>query len=273
VAGNILDNQNHRLFSWTNFVKAAKDPRKAASILLHRTLAPIGQSNYRRFIVLTRDRTGSNMLMQALNSHPNIAADYEIFGKLHGESEESILDRSFGKQPFYIRATGFKIFYYHPQDAEDSPIWNMLTDMEDLHVVHLKRRNLLRAEVSSRIAYTTGIYGVRSKKESAQFQNAISAVRFSPEDLDRLFTQNRRWEQDAAERFAGHPLMEVVYEDMVANFEGEYRRVLEFLGLGYRPPRTDFRKQGAKSLRDLVMNYDDLKRSFIGTAWEDYFDE
>jgi LPS sulfotransferase NodH len=250
-----------------------KDPRKAASILLHRTLAPIGQKNYRRFIVLTRDRTGSNMLMQALNSHPQVAADYEIFGKLHGESEESILARCFGKQPFYVRAKGFKIFYYHPQDADDSPIWNMLTDMEDLHIVHLKRRNLLRAEVSSRIAYTTGIYGVRSKKESEQFQKAIPTVRFSPEDLERLFAQNRRWEHDAAIRFAGHPLMEVVYEDMVADFEGEYRRVLVFLGMDYRAPRIDFRKQGAKSLSELVENYDELKRSFSGTEWGAFFDD
>ena len=273
MAGNILDNQSNHLLSWTNLVKAVKDPRKAASILLQRTLAPVGQRNYRRFIVLTRDRTGSNMLMQALNAHPHIAADYEIFGKLRGKSEETILYRCFGKQPFYIRAKGFKIFYYHPQDAEESSIWGTLADMRDLHVIHLKRLNLLRTEVSSRIAYSTGIYGVRSKKESEQFQKAISAVRFSPEDLERLFAQNRRWECDAADRFADHPLIEVVYEDMVAGFDNEYRRVLEFLGMDFRAPRTDFRKQGAKSLRDLVENYDALQRSFIGTEWEGFFDE
>ncbi len=106
--------------------KSVREPRKAVSTLLHRLLSPIGHRSYRRFVVLTRDRTGSNMLIQSLNSHPNIAADYEIFGKLNGESEKTILDRSFSKQPFYIKAKGFKIFYYHPQDADSSPIWRCL---------------------------------------------------------------------------------------------------------------------------------------------------
>lgn len=262
-----------RLLSWSNLVKAFREPRKATSILLHKAFAPVGYRDHRRFIVLTRDRTGSNMLIQSLNAHSNIAADYEIFGKIYGEPETSILNRCFSKQPFYIQAKGFKIFYYHPQDAESSPIWELLAAMEDLHVIHLKRRNLLHAEVSSRVAYTTGVYGVRSEKEYSEYQKKLSPVQFSHEDLLRLFRQNQKWESAGAEIFSGHQLIEVYYEDMSAQFDREYRRVLKFLGIKYRPPRTDFKKQRTKIMRDLVENYDDLKASFIGTEWESFFDD
>jgi len=264
---------SQRLLSRTNLVKAFKEPRKASSILLHKVFAPIGHQDYRRFVVLTRDRTGSNMLIQALNSHPNIAADYEIFGKLYGEAEESILEGCFSKQPFYVQAKGFKIFYYHPQDAEDSPVWDMLTAMENLHVIHLKRRNLLHVEVSSRVAYTTGIYGVRSEKEHADYQKKLSPVQFSYDGLLRLFKQNRDWEMTGADRFAGHAMIEVCYEDMAAQFDCEYRRVLAFLGIEYRPPRIDFKKQRTKHMRNQVENYDELKARFAGTEWESFFDD
>ena len=264
---------SNRLLSLTNLIKACREPRKATSILLHKVFAPIGHRDYRRFVVLTRDRTGSNMLIQTLNAHPDIAADYEIFGKLRGETEESILSGCFGKQPFYIKAKGFKIFYYHPQDAEDSPIWDLLADMEDLHVIHLKRRNLLHVEVSSRVAYTTGVYGVRSEKEYSVYQKKLSPVKFSHDDLLRLFKQNQDWETTGAGRFTGHPMIEVCYEDMIAQFDNEYRRVLAFLGIEYRPPRTDFKKQRTKSMRDLVEHYDELKSSFVGTEWERFFDD
>jgi LPS sulfotransferase NodH len=264
---------NDRMFSWANIAKALREPRKALSILLHRGFAPFGHHKYKKFIVLTRDRTGSNMLIQSLNAHFNISSDYEIFGKLHGETEATILDRCFSKQPFYIKAKGFKIFYYHPQDAENSPIWDMLASDQDLHVIHLKRRNLLHVEVSSRVAYTTGVYGVRSNKENTAYQDKLAPVEFTHEDLLRLFKQNFDWEDTGTERFKGHQKIDVSYEDMVENLDGEYGRVLAFLGIKYRPPRTDFKKQRTKNMRDLVTDYDSLKAGFANTEWESFFDD
>lgn len=213
------------------------------------------------------------MLIQSLNSHPNIAADYEIFGKLNGESEKAILDRSFSKQPFYIKAKGFKIFYYHPQDAENSPIWEMLQAIDNLHVIHLKRRNILHALVSSRVAYTTGIYGVRSDEEHSAFRKKISPIRYSATNLEEDFRQTRDWEKDGAAMFGEHPMMDVYYEDLVADLEQEFRRVTEFLGVEYRQPKTDFKKQRTNSMREIVANYDELKAEFAGTEWEAFFDD
>jgi len=256
-----------------NLIKAIRDPKKAAQVLMYQALAPIGQLNYKKFVVLTRDRTGSNMLIQSLNSHPRIAADYEVFAKLYDRSEEEILDRTYGRQPFYIRAKGFKIFYYHPQDAEGSPVWELLQAVEGLHVIHLKRRNILNALVSSRVAYQTGVYGVRNEREASQYGDTLPTVRFTPKELEDDFIRNREWEVWGARTFADKPSLDVVYEDIAANLTGEVGRVVTFLGLIPHVPHTDFRKQRTRSLWDTVENYGDLKAHFQGTEWEGFFGE
>ena len=254
-------------------IKALREPRKAANVLMQRTLAPIGNRNYRPFVVLTRDRTGSNMLIQSLNSHPRIAADYEIFARLGDRDEQGVLAGCFSKQPFYISAKGFKIFYYHPQDRDHSPIWDMLAAVDGLHVIHLKRRNILHALVSSRIAYQTGTYGVRSDKEAQSYQNAVPTVHFTVEDLERDFAQTREWEQEAAARFSDKPILDVAYEDTATQLPEEFRRITDFLGVAPRLPRTDFKKQRIRPLSESVENYAELKAHFQGTQWEAFFDE
>lgn len=254
-----------------DIIKALRDPRKAASVLTHRVLAPIGHQNFRRFIVLTRDRTGSNMLTQSLNSHPRVAADYEIFAKLRGRTEREILDRAFGRQPFYICAKGFKIFYYHPQDAECSQVWDMLAAIEGLHVIHLKRRNILEALVSERLAYVTGVYGVRTEQEAAAYRRSIPKVQFTVEGLERGFRRTRQWERDGIARFSGRPIIEIEYEQLVADMPGQFRRITDFLGVSPRPARTDFKKQGKRNLRKIVRNYDELAAAFADTEWAPFF--
>jgi LPS sulfotransferase NodH len=251
----------------------AQDPHKAVRKTAYHALSLVGSRDFVPFVVLTRDRTGSNMLIQALDAHPHIAADYEIFGRLRGRREADILARAYGRQPFYIRAKGFKIFYYHPQDAPGSPVWDMLAAVERLHVIHLRRRNILHALVSSRLAYQTGIYGVRSAKEAAKFGNSLPTVSFTAEELERDFQQTRTWEREGIARFEGRPTLDVTYEDMTADLPGQFTRITDFLGVVPRPPHTDFKKQRTRSLRETVENFDSLLEHFRGTEWEVLFDE
>ncbi len=257
----------------TNLFKVINDPKKSIKILLHRLFSLFGHYKYRRFIVLTRDRTGSNMTIQSLNSHPNIAADYELFGKLEGRQEQDILRRCFSKQPFYVKAKGFKIFYYHPRDQENSTIWSLLEDDKDLYIIHLIRRNTLHSQVSCKIAVTTGVFGVRSEKQNTSYQNNVPNISFEPKKLEETFIRDQQWQNEACKRFKDHPMLEIYYEDVVATPQREYGKIMAFLGLNYHPTSTDFIKQRTKCMSELVENYDVLKKNFKGTQWEDFFDE
>ena len=72
------------------------------------------------FFVLTRSRTGSNMLISFLNSHPNIKAHYEIFRTLEGKNYNDIFNETFSKYDEGTKAIGFKIFYYHPHQWREN---------------------------------------------------------------------------------------------------------------------------------------------------------
>ncbi len=91
--------------------------------------------DYVRFIVLAGGRTGSNMLVQALNSSPSITCFGEILNRQiefvgfnvdgydnFGGKDRALRDRDFNEflsqriyclHPEEIRAIGFKLLYIH----------------------------------------------------------------------------------------------------------------------------------------------------------------
>ena len=268
------------MLDWFTYVQvraklAAREPHKAYKLLMVRTfgssLSPFRHNDFRRFIVLTRSRTGSNLLISFLNSHPQIYAESEIFSWLHGRDHREVLERVFAKQPLFIKAKGFKIFYYHPQDDDSGLVWQYLTAMPDLHIIHLKRTNILRTLVSRKIAAMADVWTARSSSEvKAQKKRP---VHFSVEELREGFEQTRAWEIQSDAIFRDHPLLQVTYEELTAQPESAFRRVAAFLGVPYKPPRAALRKQNPESLRKLIANYDVLKAEFQDTEWASFFED
>jgi len=237
---------------------------------LYRRLAR--HREYRRFIVLTRSRTGSNMLISCLGSHPAIHAEGEIFQRMNGRTSGEILDAVFGDRPRRIRAVGFKIFYYHPLDAPRVGVWDVLQAMRELHVIHLRRRNLLRTLVSRKIAGARDIW-CSLDEDRAGGVEAGKQVTMTADELRAGFRQTREWEDECLRMFRVQPLLEVVYEDFVADPQVQFRRITDFLGLPYRPPQTSLRRQNPEPLRRLVINFEELAREFSGTEWAAFFSD
>jgi LPS sulfotransferase NodH len=250
--------------------KAARRVSHHARLVANRALAVFGHERYVRFIVLTRSRTGSNLLLSFLNSHPNVFSDGEIFARLHGKDPLTRLDSVFRRQPRYIKAKGFKIFYYHPLDGSADALWERLAGEKDIRVIHLTRRNILRTLVSRKIA------GIGDSWTGTRFDAAGSAgkcVAMTVEELDAGFRQTREWEKTAEVRFREHPVLRVTYEELVQDPRATSAKVTEFLGVSRSEPRTGLRQQNPEGLRKLLSNYEELKKSFTGTPWQAYFDE
>ena len=49
------------------------------------------------FVILSRSRIGSNMLVQYLNSHPHIRCEYETLGILDNRSGPALVKRIYSK--------------------------------------------------------------------------------------------------------------------------------------------------------------------------------
>ena len=251
--------------------KGIKNPEKALAMVSHKRLSAVGNNQYRRYIVLSRSRTGSNLLISLLNSHPHIHTEGEIFSKLSGRNYKEVLAMAFSKQPYYVKAKGFKIFYYHPQD-DSCGIWDELQSLDDLYVIHLKRRNILRTLLSRKIAGIQDVWSVRSDRHLNSCREQIS-VSFTVDELNAGFKRTREWEKVGDNTFRNHPLLSVDYEELVNDRMTAFRKVTEFLGVQYTQPKTELKKQNNRSMREMITNYDELKSAFAETEWGPFFED
>jgi len=236
----------------------------------YRVLSIAGHDDYVRFIVLTRSRTGSNLLISFLNGHPDIFAEGEIFARMNERDPLARLAAAFGRQPRHIKAKGFKIFYYHPLDADGTALWQRLAGMQGLRVIHLTRRNVLRTLLSRKIA------GLQDAWTATRYdRSAVEArrVRFTPEELEQGFQETRRWEESVDRRFPAQATLHLSYEELIADPAAVYAAMLAFLGAREVAPSTHLRRQNPEKLRELIDNYSELKEAFAGSPWQAYFDE
>lgn len=252
---------------------ATKGIRRAsllAKVSTYRVLSLFGHEDYVRFIVLTRSRTGSNLVVSFLNAHPNIFSEGEIFARMQGRDPLARLKSAFGNQPRHIKAKGFKLFYYHPLDADGTALWRQLESMQDVRIIHLTRRNVLRTLLSRKIA------GMQDKWTATRYDKVgveTRRVEFTVQELEVGFRETREWERAADARFHAHPVLKVTYEELVHDARHDYAKMLAFLTVSDIAPSTILRKQNPESLKSLIINYNELKAAFTDTEWADYFDE
>jgi LPS sulfotransferase NodH len=249
-----------------------------------------GRKDYTRFIILGRSRTGSNFLRGLLNSHDQVVVYGEIFQNknsigwaLPGFSNNGQLMQEFYKQPtrfveqrvykkfpVHTCAVGFKIFYYHAQDEAWIPVWDYLRQHREIKVLHIIRRNILRTHLSRKLAMLNDLWvntnGNTSKKKS---------VRLDYSECLNDFQQTWNWQQEYARLFLDHDLMEVVYEDLAADYRPVMQDVLGFLevesNIDLIKPETH--KQAQTPLPIAIENYYELKEMFKDTSWASFFDE
>ena len=249
-----------------------------------------GQKNYVKYIILARSRTGSNLLRGLLNAHSQIDAYGEVFRdadsidwdhigrcqsakalKLWQHAPIEFLETQlFGKYPKKIAAVGFKLFYYHGQEENWSSVWPYLEDQSNLKVIHIKRRNILETHLSRKRAEMTAewvnVTGAQEKQKPHSFLL----------DYDECladFERTRAWETDYDARFAHHPLLEVGYEDLAKDHETEMARAFDFLGVHQEAVHPTTYKQAQRTLSQRIINYDELKKQFLGSPWETFFEE
>ncbi len=291
--------------------------------------AAAGPTGYVRFILLSGARTGSHMLAQALNSSRNIACFREVFndeldfiqygvkGYDDFSAEDKVLreeeplrfldERIFCRHPDQIEAVGFKYHYGHVFGFPG--VVERLAEDKELRVLHLRRRNKLRALASLSIAEQTGIWiregqpePVRVSAPAAAWAAVLGGLRLpvraarrtlrllglmappelpeegpriqatiSLEELVHFNIEAHLTADHFDELFQDHPKMELYYEDILDDRERAYTQVQAFLGVEPRSLFDTTRQQNPQPLRELVANYDELYEAVQNGPHPDYY--
>jgi len=266
-----------------------------------------------RFVIVSNARTGSTMLVDALNSHPRVRCFREIFNRLRPEIDYAVpgydgtnrdhinqryLDPAaflraqvYGPEAATMDAIGFKVHYGH---FEGFPkLLGVLQEDTGIRVIHLVRRNALRALVSLRLAETTGEWArfrrtemtvggaVRSGRRrlraaAVRFglrKGSAPSVRLSPEECVSYFEETSSLAAEYAASFASHTVLNVTYEELLEMRDVVFEATLDFLGVERAPLQTTLERQRPEPLRVLIENYDEIAATLRGTAYAEFLED
>jgi LPS sulfotransferase NodH len=241
------------------------------ALLLRPYLSLLGEQVQERFAIVGNARTGSNYLLDGLKSSSSIRMYHEIFADHNreiGKDFESVLSTLFRKEKKGTRLVGFKVFYNHLTDAE----WDRFAAQRSFKIIHLTRSNRLRTIISTDIAFKTGQW--TSSRRSGNAPPGDRVVTLDPSTLIERIERIRAGEDITRERFMDRPMLEVVYETMVAQPQETFRRVGEFLGVSdIDPSHIGIRRQNPERLAELIANYEDVRRLLTATEYASYLDE
>jgi len=213
---------------------------------------------YGKFVVITRSRTGSNLLISLLDSHEDIIAYGEKFQCLGDKTSSQIFNQIFPVQSNKI--IGFKIFYYHPLDSDDKSIWEQLKNDRSFKIIHLRRNNLLRVHISRLIAEKSGNWSSRSKNS---IDNKMLHI-----DIKKLlndFTNTDNQIKRAQKFLKNRKIFEVAYENLINERENTINEILRFLEVSKVNLKSPYKKQNPEKIQDLVSNYNELYDKLINT--------
>jgi LPS sulfotransferase NodH len=246
----------------------------------------------RPFVILTAPRTGSAWLVDALNSHPRIAAYGELFvpGAREREGEYGSRDRPLftsyaetdgrsrsrvgllRKRIAYLNAVygrddvdcvGFKLIY---KQATLNPGVLAYLSLRRAKVVHLIRSNVLDSVISWETARARRLFHARQGDDVKPAKVELDAAAL----LDRLdyheyaITVARGWIRNLR-----LPYTETFYEELTGPKRDEkLARILSFLGVEPSALGSDLVRMNPTEHSELLTNYDEIRDTLRGSRFE-----
>jgi len=253
-----------------------------------------GDNQYQKYIILAWYRTGSNLIVNLLSSHPSIIAYSElfhppeifwgegVFGLSQQQNDQIIETRNkktdlfldkyvFRKYPAYIEAVGFKVLYPHFNDKRYKGLKKILLSSDDLKIIHLKRRDLLQVYVSKELAAKRRIMNETSSKRAYQNLLEIGKLYCPIENVESFFIDHSKRVKEYDDLLVSNKVLEVYYEDLVKNIQLGMKNVQDYLCVKQKKLNTVLVKQNVLSLQEIIANFLELSEYFKGTEWEFFF--
>jgi len=212
------------------------------------------------------------MLRTALSRHPNIVSLAEMFNPdlidkdLYDVSTPAttiLREHIFREHPPEIAAVGFILHRGGAPIGRWEGVWTELEADAGLRVILLHRHDLLRRFLSHCI--------MRERNRSGRADFVPEPRRYERSALQAEF---ERYENELAgfrRRFAGHPILQVSYEELCRDFDAAIARIELFLGVAPHPLTPGTQRNPPTPAERLVSNFDELATAFAPTRWAWFF--
>jgi LPS sulfotransferase NodH len=210
-----------------------------------------------RFVIVTPGRTGSELLTDLLNAHPDIACEAEILHDRLALPEAFVAGRATKAGVTGAKAFGFKLHCGHFgfQVLRERPGYLNRLSAAGFHLIFLRRDNYLAQAISSTIASRTRWHWHLGD------QVAFTAMELDPVEvlmMTYLFEESDRY---LSALLQGLPHLDLNYEqDLMepAAQQATVARIASMLGLPSAPTRSDHVRFTPRKLSEAVKNYDEI---------------
>ena len=227
-----------------------------------------------RYVLFLVARVGSTYLVSMLNAHPNVTALGEALRDLEEDGAEVQLRwaRDFLNPPLVSRngSMGFNVKLVHLVDPD---AFARLLHEQQCKIIHLQRRNRIKAVVSRlngrRLYKRTGMWGLFDESERP------GAFHVDPEEFDEFLKHRERMDTEL-EDYVGRlelPTLRLFYEDILADEDAFLAGVFTFLNVPSKPVEGKTLKITSDDLREVLLNFDEIRANYVGTKYEAMFDE
>ena len=233
------------------------------------------QDEHIQFVVFFEGRSGSTYLIESLNSHPDIYATKEPLSTMREEGKDANTQlqwiREFlGSRPPKGRVVGFKTKI---KDVLAPDKFAELLEELQVKIVLLQRRNRIKLLVSL-------FRGVQLNSETRNWNLYKEEERIVPVHIDVELFQNwlgnvEKTNQELVRFVEKLPLpkLSLYYEAILLNDQEIFQRVCSFLGVKFQTLQGGCIKHTSDDLREAVANFEELRSAYVGTRYEQMFDE
>jgi hypothetical protein len=218
----------------------------------------------RGLIVYAQGRSGTTLLGDLLDCHPEIVYEDEILhDPVRFPRAYVMAQRAQHPRSWY----GFHVKPYQLSDDQhvaDQGRWLRSMVRLGWRIVYLRRTNLVHQVLSNARALTAGAY------EARQLGERLGPIEVDPQViLEHAHARERMWPIEER-ALAGLKHVALTYEEDLLVEEAWQRaldRVFDHLGLSRVPVSTNLRRLGADRLEDLVSNAGELRAALADTPY------
>jgi LPS sulfotransferase NodH len=228
------------------------------------------------YVILFIERDGSTYLTSMMMEHPDVHAVYEQFAVLRQKdatpADQLAWAAEFLTPPLVGQkaALGFKTKLV---DVLDLPGFTDLLHRKNVRVIQMRRRNMVKAVVSRINARR--LFEASGKWNLYKETDRMPAADFDLEQFDQFLKEREASDRELNDYVAGLklPQLRVEYEDLLVNRDAILGQVFDFLRTRPFPVQGKTLKHTGDDLREVVLNFDELRGRYLGTPYAGMFDE
>ena len=228
------------------------------------------------FVILFIERDGSTYMISLMTSHPQIQSVYERFAvlKQKGASGKEQIDwaRKF-YTPSLITKYGAAGFKTKLVDILDKNAFIQLLIEKKVRIIQMQRRNQIKAVISrmnaKRLHDVTGNWNLYNEKER------LPAFEVDPEVFHQYLLERIQADEELNNftKDLNLPKLKIVYEELLINRDDVLSKVFDFLGVDPFPVEGKTLKNTSDDLKDVVLNFEQLRSKYLNTPFETMFNE